>query len=308
MAHGRGVRIDCGFREADDESAQMQHASPETEIAAIEVRAERLPTASGEGPMVWRRWPALGSAAARPAVLLHGGSGSWRHWIRNIAPLNWDRDVWVPDLPGFGESARPPAPVNFAAVGKVLAAGVRELLPPSQTIDLIGFSFGSHTAQYVAADLGPRVAATVLVTGHMIGPMLATPNQMLERWRDIADPAERDTILKRNLGALMLAHESSMDPLALDIYATDVVRARIRPLTFINDRDFTMVSRLPCRVVGIAGELDPLGVPSAAAQGDVLLKARPDARFHLIENAGHWVSYEAPDRFNALLRDVLTAD
>ena len=142
--------------------------------------------------------------------------------------------------------------------------------------------------------------------GMGFGPMLAQPNQLLERWRDITDAGERDRVLKRNLGALMLAHEASMDPLALHIYADDVTRARIRPAKFINDRDFTMIERLACRVAGISGALDPLGVPSPAAQGEALLKARPDARFRLIDDAGHWVAYEAPDQFNAVLRSLLS--
>ena len=43
-----------------------------------------------------------------PTVLLHGGSGSWNHWVRNIdALLASGRQVIAPDLPGFGDSARP---------------------------------------------------------------------------------------------------------------------------------------------------------------------------------------------------------
>ena len=283
----------------------MNDSSPESQIAAIENQAERLTTASGDGTMVWRRWAAKEPASARPVIFLHGGSGSWRHWIRNIEPLRRDRDVWAPDLPGFAESAAPPAPVNFAAVAKVVTAGIHKVMPAGQPLDLVGFSFGSHTIQYVAAELGTRIGTAVLVTAHMLGPMLAQPNQLLERWRDITDVAERVRILKRNLGSLMLAHEATMDPLALHIYATDVVRARIRPAKFINDRDFTMIERLPCKVAGIAGDLDPLGVPSPAAQGEALLKARPDARFRLIRNAGHWVSFEAPEEFNSTLRELL---
>lgn len=286
----------------------MSASSPESQIAVLENAAERLTTPSGDGVMVWRRWAARDPGNARPVVLLHGGSGSWRHWIRNIDPLRESRDVWAPDVPGFAESAAPPQPVNFAAVAKVVTAGIRQVMPPDQALDLVGFSFGSHALQYVAAELGPRVGTAVLVTGHMLGPMLAQPGHLLERWRDITDEGERVRILKRNLGSLMLAHEATMDPLALHIYATDVARARIRPAKFINERDFTMIERLPCRVAGIAGELDPLGVPSSAAQGEALLKARPDARFRLIRNAGHWVSYEAPDEFNAALREILDSD
>lgn len=278
---------------------------PEEIIGELEARAVRSETPSGEGTMVWRHWRAAGPARARPLVLLHGGSGSWRHWIRNIEPLMADRDVWAPDIPGFGDSHKPPEPVNFAAVGRIVTAGLRQLLPGDQRLDLAGFSFGSHTSQYVAAELGGRIGTTVLVTAHMLGPMLAQPGNILERWRDIADPAEREGVLKRNLGALMLAHEASMDAMALHIYATDVVRARIRPAKFINDRDFRLIERLKCRVAGIAGALDPLGIPSPAAQGEALLKARPDARFHLVANAGHWVAYEAAGEFNAVLRRFL---
>ena len=38
------------------------------------------------GRMVWHRWgEELGQAARDqpPVVLLHGGSGSWTHWVRN---------------------------------------------------------------------------------------------------------------------------------------------------------------------------------------------------------------------------------
>ena len=40
-------------------------------------------------------------------------------------------------------------------------------------------------------------------------------------------------------------------------------------------------------------------------QGELLMRQRPDAAFHVIDNAGHWVAYEAADRFNPLLRQVL---
>ncbi len=283
----------------------MKYATPEDEVAAMEARSDRRTTTHEGCTMVWRRWGPPRTGAARPLVLLHGGSGTWRHWIRNIDAFAVDREVWVPDMPGFGESDPPPAPINFAAVAKVVGAGIDELLVEGSRFDLCGFSFGSHTSQYIADRFGERVGTTVFATAHILGPLLALPNQMLERWRDITDRAERDRILKRNLGALMLAHESSMDPLALHIYAGDVVRARIRPATFINDRDYKMVERLACRVAGIAGGLDPLGVPSPAAQGEALMKARPDARFQLIENAGHWICYEAPVEFNATLRRFL---
>jgi pimeloyl-ACP methyl ester carboxylesterase len=54
-------------------------------------------------------------------------------------------------------------------------------------------------------------------------------------------------------------------------------------------------------VCGIAGEFDCLGLPDVALQGQALLRTRPDARFHLVPRAGHWVNYEAADAFNSIL-------
>jgi 2-hydroxy-6-oxonona-2,4-dienedioate hydrolase len=285
----------------------MSSERPEDTLAELEARGERHTTPTGTGDMVWRRWgPA--TRTGRPAVvMLHGGGGSWAQWVRNIESLAADRVVWVPDLPGFGESDLSPEPVHYSTISPAVCRGLEELgiQDGDRQFDLVGFSFGSHVSQYVAEELGRQVRHMVMVTGHMLGPLLWQPSQNLERWRGVEDLAERERILKRNLGALMLAHEANMDALALHIYSRDVPRARVRPGLFVNTRDYQMIERLPCRVTGIAGSLDPLAIPSIQAQGEMLMRQRPDASFHVIDNAGHWVAYEAADRFNPLLRQVL---
>jgi alpha-beta hydrolase superfamily lysophospholipase len=57
------------------------------------------------GGMIWHAW---GPDNAPTFVLLHGGSGSWTHWIRNIEPLVAEGyRVLAVDLPGFGDSEAP---------------------------------------------------------------------------------------------------------------------------------------------------------------------------------------------------------
>ena len=71
--------------------------------SALQDRAQVVHTPCGPGTLVWRVW-----GQGRPIVMLHGGSGSWNHWVRNIdALLASGRQVIAPDLPGFGDSARP---------------------------------------------------------------------------------------------------------------------------------------------------------------------------------------------------------
>ncbi len=55
-------------------------------------------TPCGNAGLVWHLW-GQGSAAHPPVVLLHGGSGSWTHWLRNIQPLvDGGRRVLAADL------------------------------------------------------------------------------------------------------------------------------------------------------------------------------------------------------------------
>ena len=65
-------------------------------------RAAVHETPCGDGTMVWHTW-----GAGAPLVMLHGGSGSWAHWLRNIGTVvAAGRMACVPDLPGFGELFR----------------------------------------------------------------------------------------------------------------------------------------------------------------------------------------------------------
>ena len=87
--------------------------------------------------MVWRSW-----GEGPPLVLLHGASGSWTHWIRNIRPLAARFRVLVPDMPGFGDSDAPPEPHTADGLADLLAAPLNVMLPPPTRFDLAGFSFG----------------------------------------------------------------------------------------------------------------------------------------------------------------------
>src|SRR5262249_18899096 len=98
----------------------------EFSIARLDALATRCLTAadsaggsehSAGGSEYWG-W-GLGGAGP-PVVLLHGGSGSWTHWARNIMPLARHFTVWVPDLPGFGDSGLPPGVETAEALADIV--------------------------------------------------------------------------------------------------------------------------------------------------------------------------------------------
>jgi pimeloyl-ACP methyl ester carboxylesterase len=116
------------------------------DLAALEAAARVDRTPCETGTMVWHVW-----GNGPPVVLLHGGSGSWTHWARNIDVLvDSGRQVLVPDLPGFGDSASPPVGHDANVLPPWLEVGLHQLLG-GKPVDLVGFSFGGLVAGLVAA-------------------------------------------------------------------------------------------------------------------------------------------------------------
>ncbi len=109
----------------------ISQQAPAEFIAALDRTGTRRTTA---GDVVWRVW-----GAGAPLVLLHGGTGSWLHWVRNIEALAADFMLLVPDLPGSGESATPPAPISADGIGATLAAGVASLIGPQARFRSLDF-------------------------------------------------------------------------------------------------------------------------------------------------------------------------
>src|SRR5262249_61568135 len=103
----------------------MQGTDPATFVATIDAQSTRRHTRAGAGSMVWRTW-----AEGRPLLLLHGASGSWTHWIRNILPLAEHFQVFAPDMPGFGDSDTLPEPHTAQRLPPRRLARPPALLPP----------------------------------------------------------------------------------------------------------------------------------------------------------------------------------
>ena len=121
---------------------------------ALLQQATRRETPCGDGVMAWHLW-----GTGEPVVMLHGGSGNWTHWVRNIpAVLAAGYMAVVPDLPGFGDSATPPGGGDADAAVAPVALGLQTLLG-ARTCTLAAFSFGSLVAALLAAEQPGRVSS-----------------------------------------------------------------------------------------------------------------------------------------------------
>lgn len=256
-------------------------------------------------------WPATeGVPAQAPVVLLHGGSGSWTHWVLNIVPLlDSGRRVLALDLPGHGDSDGPQGS-GGAALADRLAACWPQLVRAcahGQVPDLVGFSLGGLTAGLLLATHAVAVRRLVLVGA----PGMGLPAQRLDLrgWRHLPSPAQQEAVHRHNLAALMLHDARRIDGLALQIHRANVVRDRlVRRRRTPPDALVRWLGQIQRPIHAIYGAHDVLYGAYLPQLTEAFSAAAPQfARLQLIDHAGHWVQFEAAPAFNtALLRALNT--
>jgi len=277
-----------------------QAETPVTLLARMERASQRIETPCGDGHMVWRSW---GEGARPPLVLLHGGYGSWRHWVRTIPAFAIDRQVIAPDLPGLGNSAFPDSDGSPEAIAAIVRDGLRTVMAQRERYDMAGFSFGGMIAGNVAAIDGERVRTLTLVGPGGLGGLPSSVQ--LVRVVLLGGEARR-AAHRTNLERLMFADPSRIDGLALAIqdWNTRHGRTKSRPMSRTTSlRTALANTRMPLNA--IYGEFDAPAYPHLAEREATIRAVRPGVDFRIIRGAGHWVAYEAAEEFNAMLREML---
>jgi 2-hydroxy-6-oxonona-2,4-dienedioate hydrolase len=273
---------------------------PFAEVTELDAAARRHETPCGAGRMVWRVW------GAGPAlVLLHGGYGSWTHWLRNIPSFAPRRRVIAADLPGAGESAAAPEPYSAESIAAIVAAGLGAVLAPGEAFDLAGFSFGGLIGGHVAAAFAERCRTLTLVGAGGLG-LKRTRMRELRQWRHAPSEAARMALHRENLEILMFADPARIDALALHLQAENAARGRTRsPPIAGTDTLARMLPQVRARLAGIWGERDATAMDDLPARARLLRRVQPAAPFLVIADAGHWVQYEAAASFDAALEALL---
>lgn len=272
------------------------------DVRRLEAEAERFETPCGDGSLVWRRWGA--DATREPVILCHGGSGSWTHWVRTIPDLARDHDVWVPDLPGLGDSAMPAKPLVPESSADALAAGIRSLIPAERRPRLVGFSFGGHIATFAAGLLGEHVRSFTIIGTSALG--IRRPTMVFPKEHSAMTQDEAMGVHRKVLELLMLSRIDRVDDLAIALQADNVRKARFRSRPFAaTDNVKRGLADVTVPLTSIWGRKDVVGYPTVEACLDILREHHPELVFEIVPDAGHWVMYEQADAFNAALRRML---
>lgn len=242
-----------------------------------------------------------GSPAAPPVVLLHSLGTSSAVWERQAAVLAESHYVISPDFRGHGYSGQGEQALTIDLLAADIVRIADALKLP--TFCLAGISIGGLVAQAVAARLGSRIKALVLLDSSV-----ATLNAQM--WIDraaqvrtaglgsIADKvvkawssaAGQDSVDARGLRQILLSTSDEAYAAGCDALSTADCReaaASIRVPTWV--------------AVGAEDAATPL--PAAQA----LAAAIPAATLTVIPDAGHIPLFEQAAAVNALLAEAFRA-
>jgi pimeloyl-ACP methyl ester carboxylesterase len=259
-------------------------------IARLDDNAEHRSVPFSAGRVM--RWRVLGKGD--PLVLIHGGHGSWLHWIRNIETLSRDHLVFVPDLPGFGDSDDPPAGSGIQTIVDAVITSLDSLLGGRCAINLAGFSLGGVVSARVAVQRGAVRRLALLGSPGSGTPR--RPRDQLVHWRN-TDEAAQDAALRHNLLAHMMYAENSVDALAFRAYvdATKATRFRSRGSAHSVTLE-EILTPYTDPVLFMYGEHDVICTPEMAKSS--LTNAIAYRECRVIPSGGHWVQLERADDVN----------
>ncbi len=260
------------------------------------------------------------SGTGPAVVMLHGGgpgASGVSNYSRNIDALAENFRVIVPDMPGYGRSAKG---VDHDDPFGYLADAIRGLLDVLgvDTAHLIGNSYGGAAALRFALDTPDRVERLVLMGPGGIGTTKGLPTPGLKSLLSYygGDGPSRDkleTFIRTYLvydGASVpdalidLRYDASIDP---EVVADPPLR-RPSGLRTLWRMDLTRDSRLKSLrtpTLVLWGRDDKVNRPSG---GPMLLNLMPNAELVMTSHTGHWMQWERAELFNELVTEFLSAD
>ncbi len=191
--------------------------------------------------------------------------------------------VYLPDLPGFGRSAKPPHILNIAELADALAAWMQTMnLPPAT---LLGNSMGCQIIVNFALRY-PRYIERAILMSPTMDPKALTIHQEMGRLL-------RDT----------LCEPVHFLPVLLREYALAGIPRTIRTLQYaFEDPMEEHLPHMHVPTLVVRGSRDPIVPQDWAEKVNHLL---PNSQLVLVQGAGHAVNFNSPDEFVQLVRSFL---
>jgi pimeloyl-ACP methyl ester carboxylesterase len=262
----------------------------------------------------------LEAGEGEPLVLMHGLTGHVESFVRNVVPLaEAGFHVYAIDAIGHGFTSKP-ADVDYLI--PTLARHLADFLDAieAEQAHILGQSLGAWTASYLALESPERLRSLIATTGAGIllsdEASLEESKSVHEQVRTVTQRALEEPTRERVQTRLEWLMASP------DRVPAELVDTRFRIFNLPDSRE--TMGTMSSEVAGeenrsyMLGEdqLAEIAVPTLfvwtdknpttpASVAERAAKIIPNARFRLIEDAGHWPQFEKPEEFNRIVADFL---
>ena len=234
-----------------------------------------------------------------PVVLLHGLTGSGACWSLLAQDLEGEYDVVMPDARAHGNSSAPLNGYNFENLASDVIGLIDGLGLTAPVV--LGHSMGGMTAAVVASRLASGIRGVILADPTFLSP----PRQREVHESDVVEQHRRLLSLgKGEALAQARVRHAHRRPEIVDL----VTEARLRTpivafdvLTPPNPDYRRLVSTICAPILLLIGD-DPVVSVETARELQTL---NPRLRVEQIEDAGHGLPYDQPERFAAVVRSFL---
>lgn len=267
------------------------------EVERLDGSAKKHETPCGDGVMVWREW------GAGPAlILLHGGFGSWKHWVSNIPALADKFTVYAADLPGLGESQMPPEPISAESVGDIIGDGIDALIGSDSRFSIGAFSLGAVIATLIVKLRYACVDQAVFIGAGGLGPYWRNAvGDLRRRSSSMTEEMLRD-LVRENLSQTMIGNPALIDEDVITLQL-GLLNRRERLIGLPMSQSDIVLRCLPAiagKSVFVWGRMDPYLDPDVGQGIESLRADFPELDARIIEDAGHWANFEQPARIEEI--------
>lgn len=231
-----------------------------------------------------KKGPAEDASADLPVILIHGVGLSHRYLLPVARLLAEDYAVYVPDLPGFGDSFKPRRTLTLDELASWVAAWMKTLRL-GQTA-LLGNSIGCQVITSLAVNYPERVRCAIL-QGLTVDPEARTYVQQFVRWRR---NQKVETGKKEGMGAYR------------DYWKCGIRRIIRTYGSAIEDNAEEKLPLIGCPTLVIRGTQDPIVSQEWSEEAARLL---PNGRLFMIPGEGHTINYANPPALARAARTFL---
>jgi N-formylmaleamate deformylase len=235
-----------------------------------------------------------------PLVLLHGLTGSGACWSPLARALEGEYDVVMPDARGHGNSSTPLNGYRYQDHASDVVGLIHELGLAAPV--LLGHSMGGMTAAVVATQIATTIRGVILADPTFLSPQRQREvheGDVVEQHRQILSLDRGDMLAQARV------RHAHRRPEFVELVAEARLKTRIGTFDVLrppNPEYHQLVSTIHVPILLVIGDNGTVVSLETARE---LQNLNPRLRVEQVQDAGHGLPYDQPERFEAVVRSFL---